>query len=109
MSTKGMPAEERESRRWEIVQQFAASGEISDDELRELGLLDWMKEDNSIGRMRLIVFSCMAVACTIWVASGLVAFFVAGNTGMFLASPLIVFPVYKTVEYFIERYKRARC
>jgi hypothetical protein len=49
------------------------------------------------------------VACAVWVASGLVAFFVAGNTGMFLASPLIAYPAYKTIEYYIKRSRQARC
>lgn len=108
MKLKKMSPDEREAHTWQIMKQLQPGVEISDEQLRELGLLDWVKEDNSIERMRLIFFCCTAIMCTIWVASDLVAYFTEGNMGMFIALPLIAYPVYKTIQYFAERGKQVQ-
>lgn len=108
MKTKKMTLDEREAHTWQVVKQLKPGIPITDEQLRELGLLDWVEEENSIARMEVIFYSCTAIVCAIWVMGGLVAYFVAGNTGMFIASPLIAFPVYKTIEYFVKRSKQAR-
>ncbi len=76
-NSKKLSGEEREARLWEFAKKSQVDVEISDDLLRDLGLIGWMEEDNSIARMRLILFSCTAIACTIWVVSGLFAYFIA--------------------------------
>ncbi len=108
MKRKKMSIEEQQAHIWEVVKHLKFDVAISDAQLRELGLLDWVETENSIARMQLIFYFCTAIVCTIWIASGLVAYFTTGNTGMFLASPLIAFPVYKTIEYFVKRSKQAR-
>lgn len=108
MRSKKLSVEERQAHIWEVVKQLKPDVAISNEQLRELGLLDWVETENSIARMNLIFYSCTAIVCAVWVASGLVAYFATGNTGMFLASPLIAFPVYKTIEYFVKRSKQGR-
>ena len=103
MELRKMSPDEREAHTWQIMKQLQRGVEVSEEQLKELGLSDWMKEDNSMARMRLIFFSSTAILCTIWVASGLVVYFTAGNIGMFIASPLIAYPMYKTIMYFAER------
>ncbi len=107
MRLKKLSVEERQARIWEVAKQLKPGVAITDEQFREFGLLDWMEAENSIARMQFIFFCCTAIVCTVWVASGLVAYFTTGNTGMFLASPLIAFPIYKTVEYFIKRSRQA--
>jgi uncharacterized RDD family membrane protein YckC len=103
-----MSVEERQAHIWEVAKQLKPSVAITNEQFREFGLQDWMEAENSIARMQLIFFCCTAIICTVWVASGLVAYFTTDNTGMFLASPLIALPVYKTIEYFAKRIKQAR-
>ena len=106
MKLKKMSLDERDAHTWQIMKQLKPGVEISDEHLRDLGLIGWMEEDNSIVRMRLILFSCTAIVCAVWVVSGLFAYFMAGDTGMFIASPLLAYPAYKTIEYFVGRGKR---
>ncbi len=107
-NSKGISPEEREALLWEFAKKCQSGVEISDELLKKLGLVGWMEESNSVARMRFILFCCTAIVCTIWFASGVVAYFAAGDTGMFIASPLIAFPVYKTIEYFVKRSKQTR-